>query len=33
MGLTPGAQLSLFDMGTGFRLTCFLTGSPGEVAP
>lgn len=29
----PGAQLSLFDIGTGFRHTCFLTASSGEVAP
>lgn len=29
----PGAQLSLFDIGAGFRHTCFLTGSTGEVAP
>ena len=28
----PGAQLSLFDTGEGFRHTCFLTDSPGEVA-
>ena len=25
----PGAQLSLFDIGTGFRHTCFITDSPG----
>jgi hypothetical protein len=29
----PGAQLSLFDIGEGFRHTCFLTDSTGEVAP
>ncbi len=29
----PGAQLSLFDTGEGFRHTCFLTDSDGEVAP
>ena len=29
----PGAQLSLFDIGTGFRHTCFLTASAGEAAP
>ncbi len=29
----PGAQLSLFDIGEGFRHTCFITGSPGEPAP
>ncbi len=29
----PGAQLSLFDIGEGFRHTCFLTASAGEVAP
>jgi hypothetical protein len=29
----PGAQLSLFDIGTGFRHTCFITGSPGEPPP
>ena len=28
----PGAQLSLFDIGEGFRHTCFLTDSAGEVA-
>lgn len=28
----PGAQLSLFDIGEGFRHTCFITDSPGEVA-
>ncbi|MGH8920527.1 MAG: IS1380 family transposase, partial [Actinomycetes bacterium] len=27
----PGAQLSLFDIGEGFRHTCFITGSPGAV--
>ncbi len=27
----PGAQLSLFDIGEGFRHTCFLTDSPGEI--
>lgn len=29
----PGAQLSLFDIGEGFRHTCFITGSAGEPAP
>ena len=29
----PGAQLSLFDIGEGFRHTCFLTDSPGEAPP
>ncbi|MGH9268379.1 MAG: IS1380 family transposase [Acidimicrobiales bacterium] len=28
----PGAQLSLFDIGEGFRHTCFITDSPGEAA-
>lgn len=28
----PGAQLSLFDIGEGFRHTCFITDSPGEMA-
>jgi len=28
----PGAQLSLFDIGSGFRHTCFITDSPGNVA-
>lgn len=28
----PGAQLSLFDIGEGFRHTCFITDSPGEVS-
>jgi hypothetical protein len=27
----PGAQLSLFDIAEGFRHTCFLTDSPGDV--
>jgi len=29
----PGAQLSLFDIGTGFRHTCFITDSPGAPPP
>ena len=29
----PGAQLSLFDTSEGFRHTCFITASPGKVAP
>ena len=29
----PGAQLSLFDIGEGFRHTCFITGSAGEPPP
>ncbi|MGH3849757.1 MAG: IS1380 family transposase, partial [Pseudonocardiaceae bacterium] len=28
----PGAQLSLFDIGEGFRHTCFITDSDGEAA-
>jgi len=29
----PGAQLSLFDIGEGFRHTCFITVSPGAPPP
>jgi hypothetical protein len=29
----PGAQLSLFDIGKGFRHTCFITVSPGAPPP
>lgn len=29
----PGAQLSLFDIGTGFRHTCFITDSSGGAPP
>lgn len=33
MEITPAPSLSLFDIGTDFRHTCFLTASPGQVAP